>query len=198
MSVFAITGGIACGKSVVTKALAAEGVGIVDADQIARRLVEPGMPALKALVEAFGEGILREGALDRKKLGNLAFASRESLSVLDSIMLPKIFERIEQDVRDRQKTHAMVCLDAPTLIETGLHKLYKPIVLVVAPYQDQLDRVIKRGFTEAEARARIDAQLPTEEKIPYADHVIHNSGNLEGLRASARSVLALIQAGAMA
>lgn len=196
MSCFAITGGIASGKSVVTKTFASEGVGIVDADEIAKRLVEPGKPALAELVKAFGEEILLNGGLDRKKLGNMVFGSPELLKKLDGIMVPSIVNRIGIEVTERLRTHTDVCIDAPTLIENNLHKLFKPVVLVVSSYQDQLDRVMKRGFTEAEARARIDAQLPTEEKLKYADHVIHNSGSVEGLRASARTLLVLLRGGA--
>lgn len=193
MNVFAITGGIASGKSRVTQTFADEGVGIVDADLIARRIVEPGSSLLEELWEAFGSEILREGALDRKKLGNTVFGSPEKLAQLNGIMVPAIIQRIDREVAERSKTHKLVCVDAPTLIENGLQTRFKPVVLVVSSYQDQLDRVMKRGFTEMEARARIDAQLPTEEKLKHADYVIYNESSMETLRAMSLATLKKIR-----
>lgn len=193
--VFALTGGIASGKTLVSKVFISEGVGIIDADKIARKLVEPGSRILQTLVETFGKGILQDGGLDRKKLGNRVFGSRTELARLDSIMVPAIVERIDQELKEKTITHEAVCIDAPTLFEHNLHLKYRPVVLVVSPPEAQLRRVMLRGFTAEEAQARINAQLSVEKKRSLADHIIDNKGELGALRESSFQVLKALRSG---
>jgi dephospho-CoA kinase len=190
--IFSLTGGIASGKSIVSKVFAEEGVGIVDADDIARLLVVPGSPLLDVLAASFGAEIIRDGELDRKLLGNRVFGSPVNLTKLDRIMLPPIRAKAHELLEERSKTHEWVCFDAPTLFENGMLD-YRPIVVVATSPERQLAQVMRRGFDLKEARARIDCQLPTEEKVRRADYVIENYGTVPELRAHARNLLGVLR-----
>lgn len=183
-AIVGLTGGIASGKSSVAKILRGLGVSIVDADQVAREVVEPGTAGLSAIVEAFGSGVLGpDGALDRKALGALVFGDAEKRRVLESLTHPRIFARSMEKLGALAASGAVYGVyDAALLVENGSYKMMAALVVVAAPRALQRERIVLRDhLTEAEADARIDAQLPLEEKIAVADHVIWNDADLATL-----------------
>lgn len=179
-----LTGGIGSGKSEVSRRLAARGAVVVDADKIAREVVEPGTPGLAQIVAAFGEEVLRpDGTLDRERLGSIVFADTEKLRVLNGIVHPKVGERSEQLQREAPDD-AVVVYDVPLLAENNLAPLYDVVIVVDTPDDVRLERLLRsRGMPEADARARIAAQASREDRLRIADIVIGNSGSLDELDA---------------
>ncbi|WP_405084684.1 dephospho-CoA kinase [Microbispora sp. NBC_01389] len=184
-----LTGGIGSGKSEVSRRLAARGAVVVDADKIAREVVEPGTPGLAQIVAAFGEGVLRPGgALDRERLGSIVFADTEKLRVLNGIVHPKVGERSEQLQREAPDD-AVVVYDVPLLAENNLAPLYDVVIVVDTPDDVRLERLLRsRGMPEADARARIAAQASREDRLRIADIVIANEGSLDQLEAQVDKV----------
>ncbi|GGO12642.1 dephospho-CoA kinase [Microbispora bryophytorum] len=184
-----LTGGIGSGKSEVSRRLAARGAVVVDADKIAREVVEPGTPGLAEIVEAFGEGVLRpDGTLDRERLGAIVFADAEKLKVLNGIVHPKVGERSEQLQREAPDD-AVVVYDVPLLAENNLAARYDVVIVVDTPDEVRLERLLRlRGMREADARARIAAQASREERLRIADIVIGNEGSLGDLDAEVDKV----------
>lgn len=188
---FGITGGIACGKSAVTSILRKNGATIIDADEISRSLVEPGQPLLKKIVHRFGADILREdGSLNRRKLGALVWNDPKQREALGKIMHPFI-RKATADAFDKAKlTSHWVGYDAALLIEGGEWKKYKPVVVVAASPETQLKRLMERNkLTAEEAKLRIDSQMPTMEKIKYADIIVWNDGTLRELEEQVGGIL---------
>ncbi|WP_182897109.1 dephospho-CoA kinase [Microbispora sp. H10830] len=179
-----LTGGIGSGKSEVSRRLAARGAVVVDADKIAREVVEPGTPGLAEIVEAFGEDVIRsDGTLDRERLGAIVFADAEKLKVLNGIVHPKVGERSEQLQREAPDD-AVVVYDVPLLAENNLAPLYDVVIVVDTPDEVRLERLLRfRGMPEADARARIAAQASREDRLRIADIVIRNEGSLVDLDA---------------
>ncbi len=197
MRVVGLTGGIATGKSTFGAALRARGVPVVDADALARTVVEPGSPALAEIVRTFGEGILdAEGALDRKKLGAIVFADPGARRRLEAITHPAIREAmVEETLRLAGLGHDLVFYDAPLLFEVGLDGALDCVVVVWAPRDAQRARVVRRdGITPAEADARLTAQLPVDAKAARADFVIDNADE-EDLGQKADRLLADLRRG---
>lgn len=192
MIVIGLTGGIATGKSTVTAALRDLGVPVIDADQVARQVVEPGEPALAELVAEYGPGILREdGHLDREKLGSLVFSDDAARQRLNDITHPHILRAMD---RLRQAAAAagepVLTLDVPLLFESGLEKTVDRVWVVTASAAQQLQRLMDRdGLGAEEARRRVEAQMPLERKIRGADAVIDNSGSVESTRTRVRFLL---------
>ncbi|WP_169978283.1 dephospho-CoA kinase [Microbispora sp. H10836] len=184
-----LTGGIGSGKSEVSRRLAARGAVVIDADKIAREVVEPGTPGLAEIVEAFGEDVLRpDGTLDRERLGAIVFADAEKLKVLNGIVHPKVGERTQQLQREAPDD-AVVVYDVPLLAENNLAPLYDVVVVVDTPDEVRLDRLRRfRAMPEADARARIAAQASREDRLRIADIVIGNEGSLEELDAQVDKV----------
>lgn len=178
-----LTGGIAAGKSAVARRLAELGAVLIDADAIARAVVEPGTPGLAAIVEAFGEGILGgDGALDRPALGALVFADGKARETLNSIVHPLVRAEAAR-LRAEAPEDAVVIQDIPLLVETGQGANFDMVLVVAAPLEERLRRMIQdRGMSEADALARIAAQASDAERAAVADIVIENSGTLEQLR----------------
>ncbi|MFC6064579.1 dephospho-CoA kinase [Streptomyces ochraceiscleroticus] len=184
-----LTGGIGAGKSEVSRLLASYGAVIVDADKIAREVVEPGTPGLAAVIEAFGTDVLTpDGTLDRPKLGALVFADPDRLKALNAIVHPLVGARsAELEAAAGQGT--VVVHDVPLLTENGLAPLYDTIVVVDAAPETQLRRLVTlRGMTEDEAKARMGAQATREQRLAIADHVIDNDGPLEALEPQVREI----------
>lgn len=183
----AVTGGIGSGKSAVTARLAARGAVVVDADQIAREAVEPGTPGLAAVVEEFGAAVLRpDGSLDRAALAAIVFADAERRAALEAIVHPLVGRR-SQELLDAAPPGAVVVYDVPLLAETaalGRADDFDAVVVVVAPLETRVERLVARGLTEADARARIAAQASDEQRLALADHVIDNGGGLAELGAA--------------
>ncbi|GII54046.1 dephospho-CoA kinase [Planotetraspora thailandica] len=190
-----LTGGIGSGKSEVSKRLAAAGAVVIDADRIAREVVEPGTAGLAEIVEAFGDGILLpDGALDREKLGSIVFADPEKLKVLNGIVHPKVGARVGE-LQDAAPQDAIVVYDVPLLAENNLAPLYDVVIVVDASDETRLERLRKfRDMPEAAARARIQAQASRADRLKIADIVIDNEGSLDALDARVAEVLAVLQA----
>ncbi|MGW1254314.1 dephospho-CoA kinase [Streptomyces sp. NPDC002513] len=186
-----LTGGIGAGKSEVSRLLVECGAVLVDADRIAREVVEPGTPGLAAVVEAFGEDVLTpDGSLDRPGLGSLVFSDPEKLAVLNAIVHPLVGAR-SRELESAAPEDAVVVHDVPLLTENGLAPLYDVVVVVDASPGTQLDRLVRlRGMTEEDARARMAAQASREKRLETADIVIDNDVPLEELRRRVRDVWA--------
>ncbi|MFI6522710.1 dephospho-CoA kinase [Spirillospora sp. NPDC050679] len=194
-----LTGGIGSGKSEVSARLAAHGAVVIDADKIAREVVEPGTPGLAAVVAEFGEGVLLPGGgLDRERVGSIVFADAERLKALNAIVHPLVGERM-QELMDAAPADAIVVYDVPLLAENGLAGFYDVVVVVDASVETQLDRLTgRRGMTREAAQARIDAQATREQRRAVAHHVIDNSGSLEDLRARVDALWKELEAAAAA
>ncbi|KLO18590.1 CoaE-domain-containing protein [Schizopora paradoxa] len=184
MLVVGLTGGIATGKSTVSALLKSHGVPIVDADVLARQVVEPGTKAYAQIVSYFGADICHpDGSLDRPKLGKLVFNDAEKRKKLNSIVHPAVRKAMVWKVVLCWLRGERICvLDVPLLIEAGLWKWVGRIVVVSCPEEMQLTRLMSRdNFDEETARSRISSQMPISEKASYADEVIDNTGSKEEL-----------------
>ncbi len=183
MLLVGLTGGIGSGKSTVAALLAEHGGVIVDADLIARQVVEPGTPALAALVERFGEKILnQQGELDRANLAELAFASDAARSDLEAITHPAINAEFSRQM-SAAPVDAIVICDVPLLAESdqARNRGYPAVIVVEAPLELRLDRLAERGVARADAQRRIAAQATDEERRQLATVVVDNSGDRETL-----------------
>ncbi len=183
MTRIGLTGGIGSGKSTVASMLAAKGAVVIDADQIARDIVEPGSPALDELVAAFGGGILRtDGTLDRGELARLAFTDSQHTKDLNAIMHPRISAESSARIA-AAPAGSVVIYDMPLLVETGQVSTVDRVVVVDVPVEIQRERAIGRGLEAQDVDRRIEAQATREQRLEVADHVIDNSGNLSHTRA---------------
>ncbi|MGY1720383.1 dephospho-CoA kinase [Blastococcus sp. SYSU DS0552] len=176
-----LTGGIGSGKSTVARLLAERGAVVVDADRIAREVLEPGTPGLAAVAAAFGDGVLAaDGSLDRAALAAIVFSDEEARRRLDALVHPMVRQRSAELVATAPDD-AVVVNDVPLLVETGQAGTYDLIVVVEADLSTRLARLVGRGLTEADARARIATQASDEQRRAVADVVLDNSGSLEQL-----------------
>ncbi|HEX4445726.1 MAG TPA: dephospho-CoA kinase [Polyangiaceae bacterium] len=195
MHLFGLTGGIASGKSTVAARLRSRGVPVIDADELAREVVAPGSAGLRAIVEAFGAGVLdADGSLDRKGLARIAFATDAARERLNSITHPLIGARTAD--RAAELTAAgepLACYEAALLVENGIADLFRPLVVVACPEPAQIARVQSRDdASRDDALARIRAQKSLAEKVAVADYVIETTGTLEENRARTDEVLRAI------
>ena len=184
MKKIGLTGGIGSGKSTVAKLLREKGAPVIDADQIAREIVEPGQPALAELAEAFGEDILdADGRLIRPALAAKAFASDEARALLNSITHPRIEARTaELFAKAEAEGHPFAVWDMPLLVDNGHDKKMDFVVVVDVDKETRVERLVKfRGLDEQDARRRIAAQVPDEVRLAAADFVVDNNGNLPDL-----------------
>ncbi len=178
-----LTGGIGSGKSTVAALLGAKGATVVDADQVARSVVEPGEPALAALVERFGAGILDpDGRLDRAALAAIAFADDDGRKALGEITWPAIGEEFERQIRESPDDAVVIC-DVPLLVESkaAAARPYVAVVVVEAPLELRLERLELRGVPRDDAQRRMAAQASDEERREVATHLIDNGGDLDSL-----------------
>ena len=178
-----LTGGIGSGKSTVAGLLREKGATVVDADEVARSVVEPGEPALAKLVERFGEKILdADGRLDRAALAAIAFADEDGRKALGEITWPAIGEEFERQIREAPDDAVVIC-DVPLLVESkaAAARPYVAVVVVEAPLDLRLDRLEVRGVPRDDARRRMAAQATDEERREVATHVVDNGGDLESL-----------------
>uniref|UniRef100_A0AAU2VBI2 Dephospho-CoA kinase n=1 Tax=Streptomyces sp. NBC_00003 TaxID=2903608 RepID=A0AAU2VBI2_9ACTN len=184
-----LTGGIGAGKSEVSRLLVSYGAVLIDADRIAREVVEPGTPGLAAVVEAFGPGILfADGTLDRPQLGRIVFSDPEKLVTLNKIVHPLVGAR-SAELESAAGPDSVVIHDVPLLTENGLAALYDLVVVVDAAPETQLDRLVRlRGMAPDEARARMAAQAGRAQRLAVADLVIDNDGPLGALEPQVRKV----------
>lgn len=195
MHVFGLTGGIASGKSAVAARLRARGLPVLDADALAREVVAPGTDGLATIVETFGREVLdAAGALDRKRVAEVVFRDGAARAKLNAIVHPRIgaltaLRTSELDARGEP----LACYEAALLVENGVADMFRPLVVVSAPEALQIARAVLRdGATEADARARIAAQLPLASKASVADIVVENTGTLAELEARTDEMLARV------
>jgi dephospho-CoA kinase len=179
-TVIGLTGGIACGKSMISAYLAQKGIPVIDGDLVARQIVEPGTKGLAQIVDTFGAEYLHaDGTLNRAMLGSRVFADKEALQQLNAITKPLLLEAFKTQINALQ-AHPMIVLDVALLLEDHDYKELADQVWVVtvSPVQ-QLARLMKRNsYTVEEAQNRINAQMSNEERIQYADVVIDNNGTM--------------------
>jgi len=192
MKVIGLTGNIACGKSVVARMFEELGARVIDADRIARWVVEPGEPAWKEIVERFGNGILNpDRTINRGKLGGVVFKDKEKREELNSITHPRIIERIKELIQEYGKEKVgVVIVEAALIVEKGgMKPLIDDLIVVTADEETQIRRLMERnGFSREEALSRIKSQMPVSEKVKHATYVIDNSGPLEETRKQVEDV----------
>ncbi len=178
-----LTGGIASGKSTVSGILAELGAVVIDADQIAREVVARGTPGLAAVVDEFGPDLLTpDGDLDRPAMGALVFADPSARKRLEAIIHPLVHRR-SAELEEDAPPGSVVVHDIPLLAEVGRAQQFDAVVVVDAPTDVQVARMVgDRGWTREDAEARIAAQAPREDRLAIATHVIDNTGSLEDLR----------------
>jgi dephospho-CoA kinase len=179
-----LTGGIGSGKSTVSAMLAERGAVVIDADVIAREVVEPGQPAFAAVVERFGSGVVApDGTLDRAAIAAIVFNDRDALKDLEAITHPAVGARMVELMQEQSDTDNVVILDVPLLVEKGTYETAGTVVVDVDSELAVRRLVEQRGMTEDDARRRMAAQVSREERLAKADFVIANAGSLEDLRA---------------
>lgn len=180
-----LTGGIGSGKSEVARRLAALGAVVVDADALAREAVAPGSDGLAAVVDAFGTGVLApDGSLDRGVLGRLVFADEDKRARLEAIVHPYVGRR-SAELMAAARDDAVVVYDVPLLVEKHLESGYDLVVVVEAPEEVRVRRLVEqRGMSGDDARARIAAQATSEQRAAVADVVLDNDGDLASLDAA--------------
>jgi dephospho-CoA kinase len=191
-----LTGGIASGKSAVAAMLRDMGFAVLDADSLAHKLIEPGQPAYDEVVHEFGQAVLAEdGRVDRAKLSAVVFADRAKLDRLNAIVHPRVAEVIfsQFEMWRRAGVRDAVFVEAALLIESGIHKQLDGLVVAWCHPEQQLQRLLARGLSEAEARRRIGAQLPVEEKLRIATEKIDCSGSLEETRRQVEALAAKLR-----
>lgn len=190
-----LTGGIASGKSTVSAILAELGAIVIDADLLAREVVERGTPGLAAVVEAFGAGVLTaDGDLDRAAVGALVFADPDARRRLEGIVHPLVHAR-GAELEAEAAPDAVVVHDIPLLAEGGRASSFDAVLVVDVPTEVQVERMVReRGWTREQAEARIAAQAGRAERLAIATHVLDNTGTREDLRAAVERVYAELAA----
>ena len=181
-----LTGSIAVGKTFVVECFRELGCHVLDADQTAREVVEPGTAGLERIIAEFGrEVVSKEGSLDRKKLGNIVFGDAEKLQLLNAIVHPLVIEKQNAWLEEREAADpaGIAIVDAALMIESGGYKRFDKLIVVWCEPDIQLARLMERnGLTAEQARLRIDAQMPQDEKKKLADHLIDTSNGFEDTR----------------
>lgn len=187
--VIGLTGGIACGKSLVAGFLRELGVPVIDADHVAREVVEPPSSALERIEEAFGSQVLLpDGSLDREEMAALIFGDPVARANIESILHPEIEQAVAVQVaRHEELGTATLVYEAALLVETGIAPRLDGLIVVVASPEQQMERLLSRqGLSRQEALQRIESQLPLSEKSRLADEVVDNSGSREETRSATR------------
>ncbi len=190
--VFGLTGGIGSGKSTVARHWRGRGLPVIDADELAREVVEPGTEGLAAVTEAFGAEVLdAEGRLDRKALAARVFCDDALRRRLNALIHPRVQQRTAERVAEAAaQGEPLACYDVPLLVESRLVELLRPVVVVSATPEQQVERTMARdGLARAEVEARMAAQRPLAEKVALADYVIDNAGTREATLAAADAAL---------
>ncbi|MGO2080704.1 dephospho-CoA kinase [Glutamicibacter arilaitensis] len=184
-----LTGAVASGKSAVAAKLAALGAVVIDADKLARQVVELGTPGLGAIKDTFGEDVLLpDGSLNRPALAAIVFSDEAQRAKLNAIVHPLVRAQA-QKLRDAAPKQALVVEDIPLLVESGQAEKFDAVVVVQAPLEERMRRMVyDRGWTEADAKARIAAQATDEQRAAVADYLLDNSGSLAELEAQVESL----------
>jgi dephospho-CoA kinase len=195
MKLVGLTGGVGSGKSTVAAMLRELGAEVVDADEATHAVYEPGSPGYDSVVREFGPDFVRDGGIDRSRLGDLVFRDADARRRLNAIVHPLVREWMAKRTAAAVEQGAdVVVQDVPLLFENSLEKLFSSVVLVYVPEELQVERLVAgRGFTPERARAVIAAQMPIEAKRGLAQHVINNSGSLDDTRAQVTAVWKQLQ-----
>ena len=183
--IIGLTGGIATGKSTVSRFFQALGVEVIDADRLAREIVEPGKVALQEIVDTFGDALLnKDGTLNRSRLGVKIFQDDEARKAVEAITHPRIAQAMFDQARQHfEAGHQWVLYDAALLVETGTHRFLDALIVVDCPASIQRRRLRQRDQLDAdEAQQRMDSQMPLEDKRQAADFIIDNGGSLDDTR----------------
>jgi len=189
MDLIGLTGGVGSGKSTVSGFLRELGARVIDADEAARAVVEPGTAGFAAVAAEFGPEVVRDGRLDRQRLADIVFHDKQALERLNAIVHPLVREWIAARLAEAASEGVGVAVqDVPLLFENGYEPIFASTILVYVPEALQLERLRGRGMPEADARARIANQLPIEDKRSRATYVIDNSGSREQTRAQTEKV----------
>ena len=179
MILVGLTGGVATGKSTVANMFKQCGAVVIDADELARHVVEPGKPAWRAIAKLFGKTVLSsDRSLDRRALGSIVFRNRTKRRQLERIIHPRVAREQQRLVRliAKRKPHAVILYEVPLLFEAGVDKRVDKIVVVTADRNTQIARLKKRnGLSRTEALRRISSQMPLAKKIQQADHVLNGT-----------------------
>jgi dephospho-CoA kinase len=183
----ALSGGVGAGKSTVSAMLAARGAVVIDADAVAREVVEPGTPGFDAVVAHFGERVVRDGRLDRPAVAAIVFSDESQRQALNAIVHPLVAAR-SAELMAQAPPDAVVVYDVPLLVESNLGAGFDVVVMVLASEATRLRRLAARGMSPEDARARIAAQADDDARRAVADEVVINDGQLEDLQ---RQVAAL-------
>ena len=197
MNVVGLTGGIASGKSTVSRMLGELGAEVIDADRIARDVVRHGTPAWREIRDHFGAGILLpDGEIDRAALGDLVFHDSEQKDALNRIVHPRVIAEYALRITDLEKTvpEALVIMDVPLLFESGMHQGLDAVIVVYVPIDLQLQRLRERDrLSREDAMARIQSQMPLKEKAAQATHLIDNSGTRENTLLQTRRIFDILR-----
>ena len=184
--IIGITGSLATGKTLATDVFVSLGAERVDADKIAHTLLRENEEIKKKIVNLFGEEVLSGSEIDRKKLREAVFSDREKLKELSRATHPVIIEKIKEEVEKSSKE--VIALDAPLLIEAGLHEYVDIVVVVASSEETQVKRALERGLSEEEARKIIENQMPLSEKKKFADYVIDNGEEIEKVKEGVKKI----------
>jgi dephospho-CoA kinase len=192
MLIVGLTGGVASGKTVVSQILREEGAYLINADQIARELIQPHTPTWKELIRVFGQDILeKDGSIHRKKLAAKVFSDTHQRNLLNQILHPRIKEEMDRRVREigQEDPEAIVVIDAALLVEVGEHRKMDKVIVVTSTEAQQIERLKNRdGVEPEEAQKVLSSQMANEEKLKVADYVIRNEGSLEETRKRAKEI----------
>ena len=193
-----LTGSIAVGKTFVCEVFRELGCAVIDADQVARDVVEPGTKGLELVVEAFGESVLHDnGTLDRTKLGSIVFADEKKRLLLNSIVHPLVFDAQDRWMRDREKADpgGIAIVDAALMIESGGFRRFDKLIVVWCESELQLQRLMARdSLSRADAEKRIASQMSQDEKKRHADFLIDTSNGFDDARQQTESVFRQLKA----
>jgi dephospho-CoA kinase len=187
-----LTGGIASGKSTVARMLVEKGARLIDFDELGHAVEEPDGPVWKEIVCHFGNEILHaDRTIDRRKLGDIVFANRKKLELLNRLVHPAIFEKWHRKIEEIRAVQpdAIVLSDIPLLIEAGIKPMVDLVLLVYIPPEEQIARLmVRNGYCLRDAERRIASQMPIGEKLPFADIVVRNDGSQEETRKALNAV----------
>jgi dephospho-CoA kinase len=193
-----LTGGIATGKSYVLSVLSELGCEVIDADTMAHRVIEPGRPAYLEIINQFGHEMLNEdGSINRAALGAIVFTNKNARERLNAIVHPRVYEAQAEWFEQiaRRDPGAITVVDAALMIETGSFRRFDKVIVVYCDAELQLRRLIERnGFTLEQAQARISSQMPSEEKLKYADYLIDTSNGFEDTRRQVEKIYGELRA----
>jgi dephospho-CoA kinase len=192
MLIVGLTGGVASGKTAISQILKEEGAYLIDADQIARELVQPHTATWNELIKVFGKEILQEdGSIHRKRLAAKVFSDPEQRNLLNQILHPRITAEMNRRVKEigQKDPNAIVVIDAALLIELGDHREMDKVIVVTSTEKQQIERLKKRdGVDQEEAQRILFSQMPLEEKLKVADFVIQNEGSFEETRRRVKEI----------